>query len=210
MCDYLVSVTCKGISYLCFVQSLVLYGLYPYVVEQLDSLIEVSSCVGISLYRCGPRWRCECHVVSEHSVVSVVVALVMDCGGWEKQLLRNVVPILACLKGRDQLHSVTVEGDVLVGKALAAAVMPKTPFVTGMITATVVFAEIRKQFLSEFAGLDPLSVLEYFRIRLMSVAQERFLDRLPCLREVSIYRVDKNFRLNFVFAFGIYLSFVVG
>ena len=82
-----------------------------------------------------------------------------------------------------------VEGDALVGKALAATIAPKTPFVTGMVTQTTVFEEIRRQFLIEFSALDPLSILEYFRIRLISVVQERFLDRLPHLREVSIYCV---------------------
>ena len=181
--------TCGGIGYICVLQSLVLYGLYPYVVEQLDSLIETSTCVGVSVFRCGSRWRCECHIVSEHRVASVVIALVVDSAGWEKQVLRNVVPILACLKGRDQLSTVVVEGDALVGKALAATIAPKTPFVTGMVTQTTVFEEVRRQFLIEFSGLDPLSILEYFRIRLMSVVQERFLDRLPHLREVSFYCV---------------------
>ena len=51
------------------------------------------------------------------------------------------------------------------------------------------FDEVQKQFLVEFAGLDLLSVLEYFRVRLMSVAQEGFLDRLPLLQRVS----KKNF-----------------
>ena len=183
--------TCGAIGYVFVLQSLVLYGLYPYVVEQLDSLMETSSCVGINVYRCGPRWRSECHIVNEHSVVSVVVGLVADSAEWEKQLLNNVVPILACLKGREQLSTVTVEGDTLVGKALAASVVSKAPLVTGKVTQTTMFEEIRKQFLSEFAGLDPLSVLEYFRIRLIPVVQERSLDRLPNLREVSI-RCVKN------------------
>ena len=81
-----------------------------------------------------------------------------------------------------------MEGDALVGKELVATIAPKTPFVTGMVTQTTVFEEIRRQFLIEFSGLDPLSILEYFRIRLMSVVQER-LDRLSHLREVfTVYR----------------------
>ena len=184
--------TCGANGYVFVLQSLLLYGLYLYVVEQLDSLMETSSCVGINVYRCGPRWRSECHIVSEHSVVSVVVGLVADSAGWEEQLLNNVVPILACLKGREQLCTVTVEGDTLVGKALAASVVPKTPFVTGIVTQNTMFEEIRKQFLNEFAGLDPLSVLQYFRIRLMPVVQERFLDRLPHLREVRVRCVENK------------------
>ena len=74
-------------------------------------------------------------------------------------------------------------GDNLVGKAIAAAVVPNTPFVTGMLTQTTVFNnEVQKQFLTR---LDPLSVLEYFRVRLMPVSQRRFLDRLPQLRRVD-------------------------
>ena len=69
---------CGCIGYIFVLQSLVLYGLYPYVVEQLDSLIETSTCVGVSVFRCGSQWRCECHIVSEHSVASVVIALVVD------------------------------------------------------------------------------------------------------------------------------------
>ena len=46
--------------------------------------------------------------------------------------------------------------------------------------------EVQRQFLKEFAGLDPMSVLEYFRMRLMPVTHERFLDKLPTLRPVSI------------------------
>ena len=128
-------------------------------------------------------------------IASVVIALVVDSAEWEKQLLSNVVPILACLKGRDQLSTMVVEGDALVGKALAATIAPKTPFVTGMVTQTTVFEETRRQFLIEFSGLDPLSILEYFRIRLMSVVQERFLDRLPHLREVSFTVYRKGFCL---------------
>ena len=115
----------------------------------------------------------------------MVLALVSGGTGWEKRLLNNVIPVLACLKDRTQLKTIAVEGDVHVGRALAAVVSPKTPLVVGLITQRSVFNEVQKQFLAEFAGLDPLSVLEYFRVRLTSVAQEGFLDRLPLLRRVS-------------------------
>ena len=59
------------------------------------------------------------------------------------------------------------------------------PFVTGMVTLTTIFIEVWKQFLTEVAGLDPLSVLDCFLVRLLSVAQGHFLDRLPHLRPVS-------------------------
>ena len=40
--------------------------------------------------------------------------------------------------------------------------------------------------MAKFGGLDPLSVLDYLRVRLASVVQEVFLDRLPKLRRASI------------------------
>ena len=163
-----------------------LYGLYPYAVEQLEALVESSSCVGICIRQCAWQWCGELHIVDEHGVKSVVLALVAGGTGSEKRVLNNVVPILACLKDRTQLKTIAVEGDVHVGRAVAAVVAPKTPLVVGLITERSVFDEVQKQFLAEFAGLDPLSVLEYFRVRLMSVAQEGFLDLLPLLRRVSI------------------------
>ena len=78
-----------------------------------------------------------------------------------------------------------VEGEVLVGKAIAASLVSGTPLVVGVVTARTVFEEIRRQFLVEFSGLDPLSILEYFRVRLMPSVRERFMDRMPNFRQVS-------------------------
>ena len=162
-----------------------LYGLYQYAVEQLDALVAASSYIGVCIRQCVWRWCGELHIVGVHGITSVVLALVSGGTGWEKRLLNNVIPVIACPKDRTQLKTIAVEGDVHVGRALAAVVSPKTPLVVGLITQRSVFNEVQKQFLAEFAGLDPLSVLEYFRVRLMSVAQEGFLDHLPLLRRVS-------------------------
>ena len=80
----------------------------PTRLEQLDSPIETSFCFGISMYRCDSHWRSECCVVLDHSVTTVVVALVVDSAGWERQLLDSVILVLACLKNRSQLKMVTV------------------------------------------------------------------------------------------------------
>ena len=106
-------------------------------------------------------------------------------GGWTKRLVENIVPVLACLKNRAEIKVISVEGEVLVGKAVAASLASDTPLVNGMVTAGTVFDKIRRQFLVEFSGLDPLSILEYFRLWLMPSVRERFLDRMPNLRRVS-------------------------
>ena len=80
-------------------------------------------------------------------------------------MLHTVIPILACLHERTRLKNLSVEGDRHVGRAVAAVVAPKTPIVDGPITQKLVFKEVQQQFLTEFAGLYPLSVLEYFRVR---------------------------------------------
>ena len=162
-----------------------LYGLYPYVVEQMDLLLGSCSCAGISVWRDGSRWRAEFHVVSEHRVQSVVVAVVRDCAEWERRLVDNVVPVLACLDGRNRLKTISVGSDSLVCKAVRATVSPINLFVAGMVNRATVFREVQRQFRTELAGLDPLSVLQYLRVRLMSVSQERFLDRLPHLRQIT-------------------------
>ena len=163
-----------------------LYGLYPYVVEQMDGTIETSSCVGVSIRRSGWQWRCKLHIVSTQEVKSAQLALVAGGTGWERRLLNNVVPILACLRNKTHMKTLAVEGDVHVGRALAAVVAPSTPLVIGLVTQETVFVEVQKQFLKKIAGLDPMSVLEYFRVRLMPVTHERFLDKLPTLGRVSI------------------------
>ena len=92
---------------------------------------------------------------------------------------------MVCLDGRNQLKTVSVEGDSLVGKTIGAAMSPTNPFVAGMVTRATVFQEVQRQFRTEFAGLDHLNALEYLRVRLMPVSQERFQDRLLHFRPVT-------------------------
>ena len=162
-----------------------LYGLYPYVLDQLDSALETSGGAGGGIFYCNGQWRGDCHVISGLQVKTIVLAVVAEANEWKKRLVENIVPVLACLKNRAEIKVVSVEGEVLVGKAVAASLASDTPLVVGKVTARTVFDEIRRQFLVEFSGLDPLSILEYFQVRLMPSVRERFLDRMPNLRRVS-------------------------
>ena len=148
--------------------------------------MEASSCIGISIRRSGWQWRGELHIIGDHGVKSVVLALVADGTGWEKRMLGNVIPLFACLTDRTLLKTVAVEGETHVGRAVAGMVAPKTPLVVGLLTAKSVFSEVQRQFQVEFSGLNPLSVLEYFRVRMLPVVQENFVDRLPLIRKVDI------------------------
>ena len=90
-------------------QSLVLYGLYPYVLDQLDAALEVSSCAGVSIHHYHGQWRCECHVVSSLQVKTLDLSVVAESSEWEKHLVENVVPVLACLKNGAGIKVVSVE-----------------------------------------------------------------------------------------------------
>ena len=96
------------------------------------------------MYRFGSDWSSDCHVVGDHSVTTVVMALVVDSVGWERQLLNRVIHVVVCLKNRSRLKTVTIGGVNLVGRAIAAALVPNILFVTGMVTLTSVFHEIQK------------------------------------------------------------------
>ena len=154
--------------------------------EQLDALVDSSSCIGVSIRQSDWQWRGELHIIGDHGVKSIVLALVPGGTGWERRMLNNVVPLLACLKDRSLLKTVAVEGDTHFGRAVAGMVSPKTPIVVGLLTAKSVFNEVQKQFQMEFSGLDPLSVLKYFRVRMMPVVHESFLYQLPLLRQVNM------------------------
>ena len=98
-----------------------LYGLYPHVLGQLDSALEASGCAGVGIsYRNG-QWRGECHVVSRLQVKTIVLSVVSEASEWEKRLVENIVPVLACLKNRTEIRVISVEGEVLVGKAVPAS-----------------------------------------------------------------------------------------
>ena len=155
------------------------------MLDQLDSTLETSGCSGVGISYCNGQWRGECHVVSSLQLKTIVLSVVVEASEWENRLVENIVPVLACLKNRTEIRVISVEGEILVGKAVAASLASDTPLVVGMVTARTVFDEIRRQFLVEFSGLDPLSILEYFRVRLMPSVRERFLDRMPNLRQES-------------------------
>ena len=95
---------------------------------------------------------------------SAVLALVSGGTGWEKRMLNKAVSTLACLKDRTHSKTVSVDGNTHIGRTVAAVIAPKIPIVVGLLTQKSVFNEVQQQLLTEFAGLDLLSVLEYFRV----------------------------------------------
>ena len=112
------------------------------------------------------------------------------CGGWrsgwEERMVDNVVPVLLSLPHASTVSLYSTESGTRIEYALVASIGVIDPLVVGRVTQKWLFELVRKHFLAEFVGLDPLSVLDCLRVRLASVVQESFLDRLPRLRRVSI------------------------
>ena len=95
-----------------------LYGLYPYVLDQLDSALETSGCAGVGVFHCNGQWRGDYHVVSSLQVKTIVLSVVAEASEWKKRLVENIVPVLACQKNRAEIKVISVEGEVLIGKQL--------------------------------------------------------------------------------------------
>ena len=132
-------------------------------------------------------WLCECHVVVDCAIKTVVLGVVVDGTGWEAQMIANVVSRLLSLQHAGNIKMYSTESATRIGYALAASIGVTYPLVIGHVGQVWLLDLVRKQFLAEFGGVDPLSVLYYLRVRLASVVQESFLDRLPKLRRVSIF-----------------------
>ena len=95
----------------------------------------------MSLSQCNGQWRGECHIINGLQVKTLVLSVVADTSGWEKHLAENIAPVLECLQKRAEIKSVTVEGELLVGRSVAAAHVSDTPLVVGMVTSSTVFQE---------------------------------------------------------------------
>ena len=118
----------------CVFQSLVLYRLYPFFHKQLDELVKARSPFYLLIRRDGQYWRCECHVVNEQSVDSIVLTVVDGGDRWESHFIQTLVPVLLCLCEVGRLQAVAIEGHSRVGHAVALITSPRSPIVLGLFT----------------------------------------------------------------------------
>ena len=132
--------------------------------EQLDDLIARGKSVSVSIRRHGADWLCEYHVVCDYVVETVVLGAVVGGSSWEKRMVDNAVPVLLSLPHASTVRLYSTESDTRIGYALAASIGVIYPLVVGRVTQMWLFDLVRKHFLTEFVGLDPLSVLDYLRV----------------------------------------------
>ena len=80
--------------------------------------------VGLQPYRDGMMWRVDCHVVDGYDVKSSCLGAVVTGESREKQLTHVVASHLSCLESVVNVNVVCVEGDLVVGRAIASVMSP--------------------------------------------------------------------------------------
>ena len=168
-------------------QSLVLYGLYPFVVEKLDDLLASGVRFGLHVRVDGAMRRVDCNIFDGLAVKVVVLAVVPGGPNCERSLLKVVLSLLSCMGSYRGLSAVSVADNLRLGRALASVAHPSMPLVTRRFDAEWLTDLLRRKFIEESSGLEPFSILEYFRFRLSAVIEDSAFNNMPCLREVGLF-----------------------
>ena len=141
-------------------------------------------CVGLRLYRDGKVWRVDCHVVDGCDVKSSCLSAFLPGESWQKQLTHVVAAHLSCLDDVTSVNVVCVKGDPAVGRATASVISPTVPVVDWVRGLTWSHDVFRRQFTSQFGGVDPYEVLDFLKCRLARVIADHPFDKMPELRQV--------------------------
>ena len=173
-------------------QRLVLYGMYPHVLEKLDKLLATGARFGVQVRTDNSFRRLDCHILDGLSVKVLVLAVFPEEHDWGRVMLKNVEPVLTCVSSCSGLSFVSVCAFVRLGRALAAVSHPVMPLVSRRLDMDWQKDLLTRQFLKGFSGLEPFGVLEYFQFRLSAVISDSAFDRMPrlcCFREPVGHKV---------------------
>ena len=129
----------------------------------------------------------DCHIFDGLAVKVVVLAVIPGGSDWERSLLEVVLSLLSCMESYRGLSAVSVGDNLRLGRALASVAHPSMPLVTRRFDSEWLTDLFRRKFIEESSGLEPFSILEYFRFRLSAVIEDSAFNNMPCLREVSLF-----------------------
>ena len=149
--------------------SLVLYRIYPYVVEKMCGYNSAGCRVGLRVHFAGNFWRVDCHFVDDVAVTSVTPVTMPICEEWKKKLVTLAVTLLSCFDPVPSLCSVVVENHVAAGRALSKAVPPETSVVMRFADVQWVQRCNPTQYKQRIGGLDRYNVLEFLKYQLSNV-----------------------------------------
>ena len=154
-------------------QSLVLYGIYPYVVVSLQEVLSRCNCFGLRLYYNGSFWRVDLPIVDDLDVKSYVLGAVPVCETWNSLLLRVVASLSSCFDNMSGLSVVVVQDHLPVGRAMASLSPLREPVVMRSFDVEWVQRVIRHQFSLHFGDLDPRGILGFLELLVEEFPQIR-------------------------------------
>ena len=131
--------------------------------------------------------RVDCHIFDGLAVKVVVLSVIPGGSDWERSLLKVVLSLLSCMESYRGLSAVSVGDNLRLGRALASVAHPSMPLVTRRFDSEWLTDLFRRKFIEESSGLEPFSILEYFRFRLSAVIEDSAFNNMPCLREVCLF-----------------------
>ena len=174
-------------------QSLVLYGIYPHIVERVCALLAAGCSVGLRVFYDGNFWRVDCHFVEDVIFKSVTLVTWPVTAQWKTEVVDHVVTVLSCLNPAPSMCVVVVDEHVDVGRALAGWSVPSKAVVMRFFDVHWLQRCFRKQFKQRVGGLDPYNVLQFLKYRLSNVVNGPEFDRMLWLRQVSMIFVISGF-----------------
>ena len=167
-----------------------MYGVYPYIMEKMGSLVQAGNQVGLRVYFDGNFWRVDCHFVDDVELRTVTLVTWPVCARWKEDLIRLAVTVLSCMDPLPSLCSVVVDTHVAVGRSLAHFGPAGKSVVMRFYVVQWLQRSIRQQFRQRIGGLDPYNVLEFLKYRLSSVVNGSAFDRMPLLRQVLSFGIS--------------------
>ena len=166
---------------------MLLYGVFPHVLRQVEEAMR-----GDSPYSLHFRSDGGCIVMSlvfvELTHVRTVYLGVVDC---DKDWERRLVEILASYMCNDEAPA--IPGAVVVDETtaemskLSKALFAGGSAVVSRLDTNWLMSLIRQESLKVFHGVEPLSVVEFLRVRFLAASGSSILARFPVLKKVSMW-----------------------
>ena len=168
----------------CFcLQSLVLYGLYPHVLENLEGFLE-DVVYALHIVRRGGKWQLECVIVVDTGVRVHVWGVVPAGSAWKETLLGHLASVMACFRNPSVPHAIVCSGDRAVGSSIAAVFEGHVPAVMPVIDESWLLLAVQKEMIDKFNGVEPIGFVEFLRLRLQCAIHDPLMERMPQLSRV--------------------------
>ena len=167
-------------------QSVVLYGLFPHVLQEILSVLRSEGVYSLH-FKVEGAYIVVSLVYLEHCHVRTVYLGVAEAKeGWELEILRVLANFFASDAEPGIPGSIVVD-DVTkpIGK-VKDCIFLGNPAIVKNIGNDWLVALIRAESVKVFHGVEPLSVVEFLRMRFLSASSPTVIVKFPMLKSVII------------------------